>query len=818
METKKVLGIIFSILFICAFGFVLSWGIINFNKVKDGMSGTGVYTKDDVDKAYKDGYSTALDNEKSYTELIDSYRDTITAQTDQISQLNSQVTVLTNSNKDYTQQIINLESQKVSLEEQVDNLSTIKTNNETTINDLTSQIVILQKEVSDLQNSNYNYSQEIAQKNSQISNLQNSVLQLQKTNELNVETINNLNSQITNLNSQISEMSLQIQNNSANVSYLNNKISELEQSVSYYERYISSLENGEQVVATFEFNGSVYSIQIVAPNSTLSVTNPSSTDYVIFNYWTVDGDRIDLSTYKITKNTKIVADVTQKYDVKFMVDNTEFNKQLVVKNGNVVLPSNPTKNGYEFDGWTINGVDIIDPTTININSNTTFIAKFTKIHTVTFVLEDSTYNTQNIRNGDYASNVIVDSTVYKKFNGWTINGAIVDLSTYKIVADTTVIASITYSYDVSFIVDGISINNQIVLKDNYSIIPNQPTKSGYEFKGWSLNGIDIVEVSNISITSNTQFIAIFERRLGFADEFTKINHNYVNSTNMNYMFDIDDNTFLMTANGYTLYFVDKQTYEVTEQKFEACNNLVLYNNKLYGSSSSYYGFNVFDLSTKISKKLITASTLETYGFKSSDTKYIKCDVHNGYIYLFGDSSSGNDRCVIINLNTLEVKNTIVLSSKNYDGHTIIDNYLYIGSYYSSTEICQKINLSTFTVETTFDYSSLPYEIDNTIYWDIDNVVNVYNPSNNNFTATDISYNWYSTVKEVNGIYFIKYKVSDSRQSLGTFNPDTFEINENARFEQQFVYYFDAVKIDDNTLLIYQRGVNANGNYFILYYI
>ena len=42
--TKKVLAIIFSVLFIGAFAFVLTWGIINFNKVKDGMSGTGLYT------------------------------------------------------------------------------------------------------------------------------------------------------------------------------------------------------------------------------------------------------------------------------------------------------------------------------------------------------------------------------------------------------------------------------------------------------------------------------------------------------------------------------------------------------------------------------------------------------------------------------------------------------------------------------------------------------------------------------------------------------------------------------------------------------
>ena len=55
METKKILGIIFSLVFVCAFAFVLTWAIINFNKVKEGMSGTQIYTNEDLDKAYNDG-------------------------------------------------------------------------------------------------------------------------------------------------------------------------------------------------------------------------------------------------------------------------------------------------------------------------------------------------------------------------------------------------------------------------------------------------------------------------------------------------------------------------------------------------------------------------------------------------------------------------------------------------------------------------------------------------------------------------------------------------------------------------------------------
>lgn len=510
METKKVLGIIFSILFIGAFAFVLSWGIINFNKVQDGLSGTGVYTKEDLDNAYKDGYSTALDNEKSYTELIDSYRDTITSQSDEISKLSSQVSLLTNTNKDYTTQIVNLNNQKINLEEQVDNLTTIKTSNEETINQLNEQVSTLKNEVLNLENSDLNNNEIINQKNTQITNLQNTITQLQRTNQLNVETINNLNNQILNLNSQISDMSQQIQNNSSNVTVLTNKISELEKSVAYYEQYIANLENGEQVVVTFEFNGSVYNIQIVNKNDTVSVVNPTSTDYVIFNYWTVNGEQIDLNNYQITSNVKIIANVTLKYDVKFMVDNVEFDSQIVVKDNFATIPANPDKTGYDFKGWTLNGIDIVNPETINITENTTFIAKFEKYHTVTFVYEDTTLSTQSIKNESFAENVSVESTDYKVFNGWTLNGVIVDVSTVKITANTTFIADITYYFDVTFTVDDTTFETLKVENNKLALLSTEPTKEHYDFKGWSIDGVNIVDTTTYSINSNTTFIALFE--------------------------------------------------------------------------------------------------------------------------------------------------------------------------------------------------------------------------------------------------------------------------------------------------------------------
>ena len=108
METKKVLAVIFSLVFVAIFGFVLSWGIINFNKVKDGMSGTELYTSEDLKNSYQDGYNTALQNKDEYDELINGYRDTITTLNDNISQLNSQITNLKNTNQDCQNQILPL--------------------------------------------------------------------------------------------------------------------------------------------------------------------------------------------------------------------------------------------------------------------------------------------------------------------------------------------------------------------------------------------------------------------------------------------------------------------------------------------------------------------------------------------------------------------------------------------------------------------------------------------------------------------------------------------------------------------------------------
>ena len=530
MSAKKIIGIIVSVVFIAAFVFVLVWGIINWNKVKDGLSGSGLYTQDDIQKSYEDGYNTALADKEEYEKLITSYRDTITTQTDLISQYTSEANALNNSIKDYQEQIEKLNEQRGVLETQIETLTTVKTNNEKTITELNGQIETLSGQVLALQGNKDENERQIAQLNEQITNLQSLNKQLQENNELNVKTIEGLNAQITNLNNQISDLTLQAQDNSSVVNALNTKIAELQKSVSYYEQYIAALENGEQVVATFEFDGSVYNIQIVNKNSLLTVTPPQSTAYVIFNGWTVNGEPIDLETFRITENTKIVADVTHKYEVNFMVDGENYHNEIVVKDSHITPPAEPQKAGYVFGGWTINGNTVVDFETYTVTQNVTFTAKFVKLYSVVFKYEETTLSTQTVKSGEFATAPETTTTAYKVFNGWKVGGVSVNVEEYRITADTVFVADITYKFDVKFMVDGETHDSQIVEKNGKPAVPENPTKENHEFVGWSLNGTNTVNVADTIITENTIFTAIFkinEYTVTFKDGNTQLSAQQV---------------------------------------------------------------------------------------------------------------------------------------------------------------------------------------------------------------------------------------------------------------------------------------------------
>ena len=483
-------------------------GTINDNKY---------YTAEDVQNSYDKGFDDGNKSETELTAEITYYKTLVDDYESEVQSLNKEISDLIAIRTLNEASITSLQNVKNENEKTILNLNKIVEENNTQINSLNTTINNLTMEKTNLQiqlessNNNVdNLRNQINSLNNQINNYQMMINQLQAANNSNISTIDSLNAQVVNLNNQISELTLQLGDNGNIVKNLNKRIAELEESILYYEEYIKTIENESQIVVTFEFDGSVYNIQVVNKGSKISVTSPSSSDKAIFNYWTVDNVRIDLSTYVFTETTRVIANVTYKNKVEFLVDGSPIDIQYVDNGNMAILPINPSKVGYEFDGWTTNGSTLVDVSNTEITTDTNFIAKFTKLYEVNFIYEDEVISSQIIRNGNIAQNVTIENTTYKIFNGWKTNGTYVDISSYKIVSDTVFVADITYMYDVVFIVEDNVYNSQIVSMNNYASIPTNPIKQGYVFKGWSIDEINVIDVFNEPVISNVTYFAVFK--------------------------------------------------------------------------------------------------------------------------------------------------------------------------------------------------------------------------------------------------------------------------------------------------------------------
>ena len=543
---------ILTILLIASLVFGVVWAVNNANKLKQAVDGTNLYTQSDLEKAKQEGYDEALQNEQDYLNVIASLRDDKTTLTDALSQANSRISTLTQENTEKQTIITNLRSVVASNEQTITNLQNTISQNDSVIDllnadktllqnqlneanadvvTLQGRIVLLNDNITALNTQNTNLRQQITTLESQVSSLNYNITTLQSTitrnnaqitaltdlvnslqdeNDDNVITIARLNDRISLLQSQIAILNVNAINNNNNYDSLNATINDLQSVIAYYQSFIDLIKPNNTYIATFMYDNSVYNMQVVQPNTTVSVTAPTSTSYKVFNYWTVNDVQVNLATYTISQNTEFVANITYYYDAIFKVDNNVYDSQLIVKNGLVTIPTNPTKNGYTFNGWLLNGVPV-DLTSYTINQNTEFVADFIQQHTVIFKSATNTnLSTELVENNNYIVNIPANPTkTGHTFNGWSIDGTnIVDIVTYRVIADVTFIPLFTInSYTVTFKQDNTVLGTKTVDYGNLiGIVSYSPTvPTNYEFihwyTGWNpdTSGIDL---STYRVTSN----------------------------------------------------------------------------------------------------------------------------------------------------------------------------------------------------------------------------------------------------------------------------------------------------------------------------
>lgn len=125
---------------------------------------------------------------------------------------------------------------------------------------------------------------------------------------------------------------------------------------------------------------------------------------------------------------------------------------------------------------------------------------------------------QLINQGELAKKPVDPTKEGYTFVEWQYNNKTFNFAT-KIERDITLIAKwqevngkvemITIKFETD---GGSTISNQIIQKGEKATIPEEPTKEGYTFKGWAIEGAEgtIINFKNKSLSKDTVFVAVFE--------------------------------------------------------------------------------------------------------------------------------------------------------------------------------------------------------------------------------------------------------------------------------------------------------------------
>lgn len=191
--------------------------------------------------------------------------------------------------------------------------------------------------------------------------------------------------------------------------------------------------DGPKVNVIFKVDDTVYKTVPVKENTTVSKpTNPTKKGYR-FVEWQQDGTAFDFKT-KITSEITLTAKFEEvtTVTVTFNKDNGTSNETKTVNVGEkVTKPSDPTKSGYKFTGWTLNGKAFDFNTAIseNITLKATWEKEKAK-YTVTFNNDDNTeITTKTVEAGSKVTKPTDPVKDGYKFNGWLYNHAIFNFDT-----------------------------------------------------------------------------------------------------------------------------------------------------------------------------------------------------------------------------------------------------------------------------------------------------------------------------------------------------------------------------------------------------
>lgn len=229
----------------------------------------------------------------------------------------------------------------------------------------------------------------------------------------------------------------------------------------------------------------------------------------------------DYFTTEYITNTKIQGNINiyakweaVKYNINYHLDggtNNEANPLTYTIENEVTL-AEPTKEGFAFLGWykeealTNKVTSIAKGTTKDID----LYAKWTEEVLVTFVVDNDVVKTVNVSKGEQ---IVIPTAPVKEgytFENWYLGNNVYEIA--EVSESITVVGKYNInSYDVKYFVDDNEFGSEKVDYNNKANgLDNNPSKTGYEFKGWFVNSTTKFNFEEDRIISNTNLYAKFE--------------------------------------------------------------------------------------------------------------------------------------------------------------------------------------------------------------------------------------------------------------------------------------------------------------------
>ena len=230
-----------------------------------------------------------------------------------------------------------------------------------------------------------------------------------------------------------------------------------------------------------------------------------------FRGWLIDGKAYSIEGNSVTSDITLKAQWTEStryYNIFFDSNGgSEVKSQKVKEDDKVTKPDNPDRDGYYFDCWTLNGLEYnFDALT---TSNLTLVAEWKECFYIEFDSDGgSEVEFEPVEKGTKAVKPEDPTRGNDIFDGWyDDNGKEFNFDTDTVNEDIKLTAHWKTAYLVTFKTDGgTEVESQIVEEGHYATEPDKPTKEGYSFNLWTLDG-DVFDFTTQAITEDIELIA-----------------------------------------------------------------------------------------------------------------------------------------------------------------------------------------------------------------------------------------------------------------------------------------------------------------------